>query len=142
MTDRRLMREARLDGARCCRVSDGFQRWFWTRTEANPAGREKREYVLPARFDGTDIPGIPSTVDIDLRSTTPEELVDLIIEKLNGAPSGATGGGLHYVHVDQALPVQGLPVPPDYGHHRGHRVRPALTVVLILLSAVRQLLRV
>ena len=44
---------------------------------------EKREYILPARFDNTEIPGIPPTIGyIDLRSLEPEEFGKLIIEKL------------------------------------------------------------
>jgi hypothetical protein len=67
----------------------------WTKLERQSAQaralNEKREYVLPARFDETDIPGIPSTVGyIDLRTTTPEELAGLIIEKLTGSTSGST----------------------------------------------------
>jgi len=70
----------------------------WTNLERQSAQaralNEKREYVLPARFDATEIPGIPSTVGyIDLQTTTPEELADLIIEKL-GKASDATVAGL------------------------------------------------
>jgi len=40
-------------------------------------------YILPVRFDDTEVPGLPSTVSyIDLRSTSPKELVNLIIHKL------------------------------------------------------------
>lgn len=43
------------------------------------------EYILPARFDDTEIPGIRSTVGfIDLRSTTPAELADIALNKLMG----------------------------------------------------------
>jgi hypothetical protein len=42
-----------------------------------------RKYILPARFDDTDILGIqPSTVYIDLRNKTPEEFAKLIIKKI------------------------------------------------------------
>lgn len=44
---------------------------------------EKGEYILPARFDNTEIPGIPPTIGyIDLRSLEPGEFGKLIIEKL------------------------------------------------------------
>lgn len=44
---------------------------------------ERREYVLPARFDDTDIPGLLSTVQyVDLRHKTPEELAAMIADKL------------------------------------------------------------
>ena len=38
----------------------------------------------PARFDDTEIPGLPSTTGyIDLRQTTPEQLAELIKQKLS-----------------------------------------------------------
>jgi hypothetical protein len=41
------------------------------------------EYVLPARFDDTKIPGIPdTTVYFDLREISPEKFAEIIIEKL------------------------------------------------------------
>lgn len=43
----------------------------------------KEEFILPARFDDAEVPGMTSTVGfVDLRSTTPSELVDLILAKL------------------------------------------------------------
>jgi hypothetical protein len=43
----------------------------------------KEEYLLPARFDDTAIPGLsPSIAYIDLRKKTPEELGDIILRKL------------------------------------------------------------
>lgn len=45
--------------------------------------QERQEYILPARFDDTEIPGIRPTIGyVDLRTKTPSELVDLILEKL------------------------------------------------------------
>jgi hypothetical protein len=44
---------------------------------------EKEEYILPARFDDTEIPGLVKTICyIDLRRKTPEEFSALILEKL------------------------------------------------------------
>lgn len=49
---------------------------------------ENREYILPARFDDTEIPGIPPTICyIDLRTLAPREFAEMIAEKvyvLNG----------------------------------------------------------
>jgi hypothetical protein len=43
----------------------------------------KKQYILPARFDDTPVPGLaPSIGYIDLRGLEPDELVDLIVEKL------------------------------------------------------------
>ena len=43
----------------------------------------KEEYILPARFDDTEVPGLTNTVGhIDLRNTSPAQLADLIGQKL------------------------------------------------------------
>lgn len=45
--------------------------------------QENKVVLLPARFDDTEIPGLPSTTGyIDLHQTTPQELVKLIKDKL------------------------------------------------------------
>lgn len=59
----------------------------WTRLERraalNRAARERREYVLPARFDDTLLPGLLSDmVAVDLRGRTPEQFAGLIAAKL------------------------------------------------------------
>jgi hypothetical protein len=60
---------------------------LWTNHERKGAQAraftEKGEYILPARFDDTEIPGILPTMGyVDLRSVEPEEFGKLIIEKL------------------------------------------------------------
>lgn len=60
---------------------------LWTNHERKSAQarafKEKGEYILPARFDNTKIPGIQPTIGyIDLCSLEPEEFGKLIIEKL------------------------------------------------------------
>lgn len=43
----------------------------------------KQEYILPARFDDTEIPGLHKHIAyVDLRKKTPEELANLILQKL------------------------------------------------------------
>lgn len=43
----------------------------------------KGEYILPARFDDTELPGLRKTIKyVDLRQKTPPELVALILQKL------------------------------------------------------------
>jgi hypothetical protein len=45
--------------------------------------KSKKEYILPAKFDESKIPGIPdSTKFIDLRKYTPEKFAEIIIKKL------------------------------------------------------------
>jgi len=68
-------------------ASVDYARKLWTRHERRSAQarafRENKEYILPARFDDTEIPGVPSTIGyIDLRATSPAELVDHIVQKL------------------------------------------------------------
>jgi hypothetical protein len=44
------------------------------------------EYILPARFDDTEVPGMKNTVGyVSLRGLPPTELVDLILKKLGRA---------------------------------------------------------
>lgn len=59
----------------------------WTNAERKAAQaralREKGEYILPARFDDTPIPGIQGTVAyVDLRQMTPAQLVEIIVKKV------------------------------------------------------------
>ena len=59
----------------------------WTSHERRSAQaralKEKQEYILPARFDDTPIPGLPDTVHyIDLRRTSPSDLGNLALQKL------------------------------------------------------------
>jgi len=72
----------------------------WTRLERraalNRAVKERREYVLPARFDDTRLPGpLSDMVTIDLRIRTPQKFATMIADKLADlgipAPAGDTG---------------------------------------------------
>ena len=43
----------------------------------------KEEYILPARFDDTEIPGLHKHISyIDLGKKTPEQFAEMIIQKL------------------------------------------------------------
>lgn len=74
-------------------ISKEYSEKPWTRHERRSAlarALEEDEYVLPARFDETELPGLASTIGyIDLAEVAPESLVDLLAEKL-GAPLGAS----------------------------------------------------
>jgi hypothetical protein len=68
-------------------LSASYERKLWTNHERQSAQErafsERREYILPVRLDGTRIPGIRDTVGyIDLRNTSLDELLDMIIVKL------------------------------------------------------------
>ena len=118
----------------------------WTRVERraalNRAVRERREYVLPARFDDTPLPGLLSDlVAVDLRTKTPQQFAAMIEAKLAAlgiAPSAPPGeaedpaqdarsvrpaGAVRVSEVDPrrlgvhaAISVPGVPddVPPEY----------------------------
>jgi TIR domain/Tetratricopeptide repeat len=69
-------------------VSAQYAERDWTRLERraalNRAVQERREYVLPARFDDTALPGLLSDlVAIDLRSRQPEAFAEIIVGKLD-----------------------------------------------------------
>ncbi len=67
-------------------ISNQYANKVWPSHEKRSAlarGVIDREYILPARFDDTDVLGIPpSTVYIDLRKKSPEEFAKLIIQKI------------------------------------------------------------
>ena len=75
-------------------VSEAYARKLWTRHELRSAQAraltEQREYILPARFDATEIPGLPTTIAyVDLSTKTPAEFAQLIVRKLKDAQRGA-----------------------------------------------------
>lgn len=74
-------------------VSESYSAKLWTNHERVSAQArafsDKNEYILPARFDDTEIPGIRDTVGyIDLRELPPEEFGQIIIAKLERNISG------------------------------------------------------
>jgi hypothetical protein len=83
-------------------VSAEYAAREWTRVERRAAlpraVRERREYVLPARFDDTPLPGLPSDmVTVDLRTRSPQQFAAMIAGKLadlaaaSAAPADAGG---------------------------------------------------
>ena len=75
-------------------VSAEYAARDWTRLERRAAlaraVKERREYVLPTRFDDTPLPGLLSDmVTVDLRGRTPEQFAAMIAAKL--AALGITG---------------------------------------------------
>lgn len=68
-------------------VSKNYAAKVWTNHERRSmqerAIQENEEYILPARFDATEIPGLRGTVGhVSLKSRSPRQLADLIVEKL------------------------------------------------------------
>ena len=72
-------------------ISKAYASKLWARRELESAQarafEENREYILPVRFDDTELPGLHSTTCyIDLRTIGPDELAALIIRKV-GLPA-------------------------------------------------------
>lgn len=68
-------------------ISEAYARKVWTRHEVRSAlsraVQEKQEFVLPARFDDTELPGLlPSVAFIDLRGETPESFASKVARKV------------------------------------------------------------
>jgi hypothetical protein len=68
-------------------ISKNYAKKVWTNHERESAQAraltENKEYVLPARFDDTEIPGILPTIGyVDLRGMEPAALAELLQEKL------------------------------------------------------------
>jgi hypothetical protein len=68
-------------------ISKAYQNKLWTNHELKSsqarAFSENEEYILPVRFDNTEIPGIRKTIGyLDLRKITPVQLAKKIIKKL------------------------------------------------------------
>ncbi|MBW8879631.1 MAG: TIR domain-containing protein, partial [Acidobacteria bacterium] len=70
---------------------------LWTRHELKSAQarafQENREYLLPARFDDTEIPGLLQTIGyVDLRSMGPSQFADMVYAKVRSdVPVGEAG---------------------------------------------------
>jgi hypothetical protein len=68
-------------------ISKEYVEKAWTTHERRHAQARalfaQEEYILPTRFDDTEVPGMTNTVAFqDLRHTTPGQLVELILAKL------------------------------------------------------------
>ena len=120
-------------------VSAEYAARDWTRLERQAAVaravRERREYVLPARFDDTRLPGLLADMaTVDLRTRSPQQFADMIAGKLGALdvtgprpvpdagverPPGAVRAGeadLRRLGVHAAISVAGVSdeVPPEY----------------------------
>ena len=68
-------------------ISEHYAKKVWTNHERRSAFakalEEKEEYILPVRFDKTEIPGLRPTIGyIDMSARPSEELGVLILKKL------------------------------------------------------------
>ena len=81
-------------------ISEAYARKMWTKHERQSAFDRAlvsdTEYVLPVRFDDTEIPALRvGTGYLDLRNRTPRELAEMIARKV-GAAVGAPSAGWEY----------------------------------------------
>jgi hypothetical protein len=72
-------------------ISRHYKKKVWPNLERRAAQAralaESREYILPARFDDTELEGLlPTIAYLDLRKLSPEEVSVLICKKLGRAP--------------------------------------------------------
>ena len=94
-------------------VSADYAAGDWTRLECRAAFsravQEAGVYVLPARFDDSEMPGLlPDVVHVDLRSYTPRQFADLVVEKLarlairpsSGGAGRRPPGGVRVIEAD------------------------------------------
>lgn len=68
-------------------LSKYYAEKLWTNHERQMAQarafEEQKEYILPVKFDDTEIPGIVSTISyINANEVEPKELAEIIVEKL------------------------------------------------------------
>jgi hypothetical protein len=68
-------------------ISDSYNKKLWTNHERQAmqarAFQESEEYILPVKFDDTKIPGVLLTTGyLDLKTRSPEQLVEIIEKKL------------------------------------------------------------
>ena len=119
-------------------VSADYAGRDWTRLERraafSQAVAEAGVYVLPARFDDSELPGLlPDVVAVDLRRYSPGQFADLVVAKLadlaispspspraaDRVPAGAVPVGEtdpRRLGVHAAISVPGAPdeLPPEY----------------------------
>jgi hypothetical protein len=74
-------------------VSAAYGAKLWTNHERKAAQAkaftQNSEYILPVRFDDTEIPDmVPTTSYVSAREKSPAQLAALIVEKLMSAPNG------------------------------------------------------
>lgn len=79
-------------------ASKEYAEKVWTTHERKSAQARaignNEEYILPARFDDTEIPGVRPTVGyVDLRLKSPSDLADLIVKKLATVEVREPGSG-------------------------------------------------
>lgn len=124
------------DRARYCVIfiSKEYAAKQWTTHERKSAQarafRENSVYILPARFDETELPGMNDTVGyMDLRSLTPDQFAALIVQKLEETPRKSSDGRVPRKGRSTAVAVEG-----DVGHDN----RPPSVSILDLAATLNR----
>ena len=112
-------------------ISAEYAAGDWTRLERRAAlgraVRERREYVLPARFDDTPLPGLLSDmVTVDLRTRTPQQFATLIVGKLAALSIDTMTSGSAIGLSCDAEPRPWLMTGANTREARGHFTRRSL----------------
>lgn len=90
-------------------ISEEYVKKVWTNLEVKSALERNmlesrpdfQQYILPVRFDDTRVPGIAGSIaDIDARKKKPQEIAQMIFEKVKGAK-----------HVTEAYKKKEIPEP-------------------------------
>jgi hypothetical protein len=101
-------------------ISKHYKDKVWPNHERRAAQsraiEESTEYILPARFDDTEIPGVlPTTGFIDLRAHSPVQVALLLVEKLGRNPLASKANA---VPPPSNPPLQGE-ASFNYSSHNG-----------------------
>lgn len=108
-------------------ISTNYAKKAWTNHERQAAQarafNENSEYILPARFDDTSIPGLDNTVGyISLTNLPPNEFVEIILNKLKSPSTNTT--------LDPAINhTIALPISPEKTRTK---IPPTSTVIILL----------
>lgn len=90
-------------------ISRAYAEKMWTRHERRAAMaralEQKRAYILPIRLDRTELEGLlPSVAYINLADHTEEEIVGMILEKLDAGSAALRGSALATPSFNIAMP--------------------------------------
>lgn len=89
-------------------ISKHYAQKVWTNHELKSAQsraiKQNAEYILPVRFDNTELPGLSqNTAYIDLNNISPLELAETVVKKLNLKRTNLTHIGYSYLIVKRHM---------------------------------------
>ena len=113
-------------------ISEAYAKKLWTKHELRSAQtrafEEHEEYILPARFDDTDLPGVRSTVSyIDLRQKDPAQFAHLVVQKIRGETAESQPAKRFTGVEAKRVPLQKIPSREPQPHVTP--IRPWFTTV-------------